>query len=126
SVFASVATTTAFQAFPGDACNSRIALNHAVAEPSGSSCPLCYGRPRRDAPQLAPLPDLRPDGVRDPGLDGGDELRLRAAAEPADTRAQHPVRVRRLAGAAAPPALHGQLLPDRDALHRLRHRDRVP
>src|SRR5205085_2485497 len=40
---------------------------------------------------------------------------------------QHPeVRVRRLHRAAAPAALHDQLLLDGDALHRLRHRDRLP
>src|SRR5262249_35141957 len=35
------------------------------------------------------------------------------------------VRVRRLEGPAAPDPLHDQLLPDGDALHRLRHRDRL-
>ena len=37
-----------------------------------------------------------------------------------------PVRVRRLAGLATGEPLHGRLLPDGDALHRLRHRDRLP
>ena len=41
--------------------------------------------------------------------------------------ADDPVRVRCLRGIADPgAALHGQLLPDGDALHPLRHRDRVP
>ena len=41
-------------------------------------------------------------------------------------RAHDPVRVGRLAGAAEAAALHRQLLPDGDALHPLRHRDRLP
>ena len=50
------------------------------------------------------------------------------ATRPKKTRARadDPVRVRRLPGLAAEAALHGQLLPDGDALHPLRHRDRLP
>ena len=44
-----------------------------------------------------------------------------AAAGPADA-----VRVGRLDRPAEAAAVHGQLLPDGDALHRLRHRDRLP
>src|SRR5262249_7257324 len=40
--------------------------------------------------------------------------------------ADDPVRVRRLGRPACATALHGQLLPDGDAVHPLRHRDRFP
>src|SRR5581483_8592497 len=43
----------------------------------------------------------------------------------AHPRAADPLRVGRLRGPHAGPAVHRLLLPDRDALHRLRHRDRL-
>src|SRR5436190_17068163 len=79
-----------------------------------------------DAARLAPLPDLRVLGAGDPGFDDRDVFRLRAAAPRPYPRAGDPIRVRRLRGPDAAAAVHGLLLLDRDALHRLRHRDRVP
>src|SRR5581483_2429323 len=76
--------------------------------------------------RLAAVRDLRAVRPDDPGDDDDRELRVRAAAEPACAGPHDPVRVRRLAGAAAAAALHRQLLPDGDALHPLRHRDRLP
>src|SRR5207249_4696062 len=52
--------------------------------------------------------------------------RLRHAPAQTYATAGAAVRVRRVDGPAAHAALHGQLLPDGDALHRLRHRGRVP
>src|SRR3954463_1440409 len=86
------------------------------------------GRLRREAGrarQLVAVPDVRAARVRDPALDGRHVVHLRDAAEGEDARPGDPVRVGRLDRAARPPALHDQLLPDGDALHRLRHRDRV-
>src|SRR5581483_9311425 len=63
---------------------------------------------------------------RHSGFDDRLLVHPRDAADAQDPRARHPVRIRRLARPDAAAALHGQLLPDGDALHRLRHRDRVP
>src|SRR5207302_443677 len=79
----------------------------------------------RGARQLVGVPDLRPLRARDPGLDGGDVLRLCHPAGATDPRPDDPVRIRRLPGPAEPEPLHDQLLPDGDALHRLRHRGRL-
>src|SRR6185503_1881495 len=78
------------------------------------------------AQQLVCLPHLRTVRARDSGFDGCDVVRLRDAAPSSDARPDDPVRVRRLDRPAAPEPLHDQLLPDGDALHRLRHRDRLP
>src|SRR5439155_10812391 len=51
---------------------------------------------------------------------------VRDASTSAYARARAAVRVRRLRRPAPSSALHDQLLPDGDALHRLRHRDRLP
>ena len=52
---------------------------------------------------------------------------VRDAARSADARARTiPFESGVSDGPAAAAALHGQLLPDGDALHRLRHRDRLP
>src|SRR6476661_2842293 len=80
---------------------------------------------RQVVQRLVAVRDLRGFRPGDPGNDGDRELRLRAASASARARPDGPVRVRRLAGAAAAAALHGQLLPDGDALHSLRHRDRL-
>src|SRR5213078_3417329 len=45
---------------------------------------------------------------------------------PPDALAHVALRIRRLDRLARHPPLHDQLLPDGDALHRLRHRDRLP
>src|SRR2546428_1120367 len=84
------------------------------------------GGRRRRARQLAAVSHLRAVRSTDSDLDGRDVVRLRDPPEAPDTVARDSVRVRRLDGTAAPAALHDQLLPDGDALHRLRHRDRLP
>src|SRR5258708_5626973 len=75
---------------------------------------------------MASVPDLRAPGARNSRIDDRRFVRLRAASRAADARASHPLRVRRIAGSDEAAALYRELLPDRDALHRLRHRDRVP
>src|SRR5882724_9303266 len=65
------------------------------------------GGRRRRARQLAAVSHLRAVRSTDSDLDARDVLRLRDPS-------------------AAPAAVHDQLLPDGDALHRLRHRDRLP
>src|SRR5262249_34591371 len=80
----------------------------------------------RVARQLAAVSVLR--GLR-PDHPGDDDLRLfrlRDAAETTKPCPDRAVRVRRVDRTAAAAALHDQLLPDGDALHRLRHRDRLP
>src|SRR5437763_16126366 len=79
-----------------------------------------------DARQLAAIPDLRDPCAPDPRLDDGDVVLVLPEARTPDARAHRAVRVGRLDRAAAAPALQRQLLPDGDALHRLRHRDRLP
>src|SRR6478752_2740823 len=79
-----------------------------------------------DARQLAAIPDLRDPCARDPRLDDGDVVLVLAEADAPDPRPDRAVRVRRLDGAAAAAALQRELLPHGDALHRLRHRDRLP
>src|SRR4051794_28810890 len=74
---------------------------------------------------MAAVPDLRDLRAAHPGVDDRHVLLVRPEAGSPHPRAGRPVRVRRLAGAAEAAALHGQLLPDGDALHPLRHRDRV-
>src|SRR6476469_3843168 len=75
---------------------------------------------------MAAIRDLRDPGAGQPRLDAGYVLLVRAEAGGPDTRRDRAVRVGRLDRAAAAPALQRELLPDGDALHRLRHRDRVP
>src|SRR6266513_957348 len=84
------------------------------------------GGRRRRARQLAAVSHLRAVRSTDSDLDARDVLRLRDPSEAPHTRTRDPVRVRRLDRSAAPATLHDQLLPDGDALHRLRHRDRLP
>src|SRR3954447_12943715 len=79
-----------------------------------------------DARQLAAIPDLRDPCAPDPRLDDGDVVLVLAEARAPDARAHGAVRVGRLDGTAPAPALQPQPLPDGDALHRLRHRDRLP
>src|SRR6185437_10638019 len=79
-----------------------------------------------DARQLAAIPDLRRPRARDPGLDDGDVVQVLAAPRAPYPRAHGAVRVGRLEGGAPAAALQRELLPDGDALHRLRHRDRLP
>src|SRR4051795_11431636 len=83
-------------------------------------------RRRHGVRRLVALRDLRAVRPDDPGNDDDRELRLRHAAASPRARPHHPVRVRRLARPAEAAALHRQLLPDGDALHPLRHRDRLP
>src|SRR6266513_391170 len=83
------------------------------------------GGRRRRARQLAAVSHLRAVRSTDSDLDARDVLRLRDPSEAPHTRTRDPVRVRRLDRSPAPAALHDQLLPDGDALHRLRHRDRL-
>src|SRR6266545_3264864 len=78
------------------------------------------------ARQLAAVPDLRGLRAGDSSIDDVPLLRLRDASTPSHPRSNDPLRVGRLAWAPADAALHDQLLPDGNALHRLRHRDRVP
>src|SRR4051812_17412935 len=80
----------------------------------------------RVAGQLVALSDLRPFRARDSPLDGLRLVRAGHQAASAHARAHASLRVRRLPGAAGAEPLHDQLLPDGDALHRLRHRDRLP
>src|SRR5262249_57801382 len=79
-----------------------------------------------DARQLAAIPDLRRPRARHPGLDDVGVVQVLTAPCAPYARADRAVRVGRLDGTAAAPALQRQLLPDSDAVHRLRHRDRVP
>src|SRR6266508_4271406 len=83
-------------------------------------------RGRTRARQLAAVPDLRGLRAGDSRVDDVVLLRLRHPSAATNARADDPLRVGRLAGAAADPALHDQLLPHGDAVHRLRHRDRLP
>src|SRR6266516_4067055 len=78
------------------------------------------------ARQLAAVPDLRDLRADHSRIDDVVLLRLCDASRPAHPLARATRRVRRLHGPAESSALHGQLLSHRDALHRLRHRDRVP
>src|SRR5919201_1203882 len=78
------------------------------------------------ARQLAAVPDLRAVRAGHSRIDDVVLVRLRDTAAPAHARPRDPLRVRRLDRPAPRPAVHDQLLPDGDALHRLRHRDRVP
>src|SRR6059058_5187325 len=83
-------------------------------------------RGRTRARQLVAVPDLRDLRAGHSRIDDVVLLRLRDSAAQAYTPARAAVRVRCVDGSAPHAALHGQLLPDGDALHRLRHRDRVP
>src|SRR3954452_588945 len=78
------------------------------------------------AGQLVALSDLRLLRARDSALDGLRLVRAGDPAEPPHARPDAAVRVRRLPGSADAHPLHDQLLPDGDALHSLRHRDRLP
>src|SRR5690348_14632109 len=73
-----------------------------------------------DARQLAAIPDLRDLCAPHPRLDDGDVVLVLAAPRATDPRAHHAVRVGRGDRAAAAAALQRELLPDGDALHRLR------
>src|SRR5712691_12198095 len=86
--------------------------------------PSPKGRTR--ARQLAAVPDLRGFRADHSRIDDVVLVRLRDARTRALTAARAAVRVGRLERRAKSSALHGQLLLDGDALHRLRHRDRVP
>src|SRR5205823_12420834 len=83
-------------------------------------------RGRTRARQLAAVPDLRDLRAGHSRIHDVVLLRLRHAPAQTYATAGAAVRVRRVDGPAAHAALHGQLLPDGDALHRLRHRGRVP
>src|SRR2546421_4376358 len=108
----------------GGLCNTR-----RTVEIKGSA--MARNHPRfdnvspADAARLASFPHLRPAGAGHPGVDDRDVLCIRAAARPAHARPGDSLRVGRLRGPDAPPAIHRELLPHGDALHRLRHRDRV-
>src|SRR6476619_8495633 len=80
----------------------------------------------RVAGQLVALSDLRLLRARDSALDDLRLVRAGHQAAPPHARPLAAVRVRRLRRAAGAQPLHDQLLPDGDALHRLRHRDRLP
>src|SRR6266567_2004089 len=86
--------------------------------------PSPKGRTR--ARQLAAVPDLRGFRADHSRIDDVVLVRLCDAPAQALTAARAAVRVGRLDRRAQSSALHGQLLLDGDALHRLRHRDRVP
>src|SRR5713101_5123709 len=86
--------------------------------------PSPKGRTR--ARQLAAVPDLRGFRADHSRIDDVVLVRLRDARARALTAPRAAVRVRRFHGPATSAALHGQLLLDGDALHRVRHRDRVP
>src|SRR5436309_1818441 len=75
--------------------------------------------------RLATVRHLRTLRAGDPVDDGFRELRARDTAEETGPRPDDSLRVRRVRGADAEAAVHGQLLPHRDALHPLRHRDRL-
>src|SRR5829696_3505564 len=82
-------------------------------------------RSPRIAGRLVSLPRVRLLRARHPGLDDCHVVPLRIArAELAS--APDPIRVRGLDRPSRAAAVHGQLLPHGDALHRLRHRDRLP
>src|SRR5918995_7158151 len=78
------------------------------------------------ARQLAAVPDLRGVRVDHPRVDDVVLVRVCDSAASPHARARDPLRVWCLRRAAGDAPLHDQLLPDGDALHRLRHRDRVP
>src|SRR2546422_10844647 len=82
-------------------------------------------RGRTRARQLAAVPDLRDLRAGDPGFHDVGLVRLLDASTSAQPGARAPLRVGRLDRRAAHTAFHDQLLPDGDALHRLRHRDRL-
>src|SRR5262249_14199658 len=103
--------------------------NTALPDPALKNLGSVRSRPRgRDTlvRRLAAVCDLRAPRACDPVVDGRLQLRLRAAPEPPGARPRDAVRIGCLPGPDAAPALHRQLLPDGDALHPLRHRDRVP
>src|SRR3954454_22924580 len=79
----------------------------------------------RDARQLAAVPHLR--HVRDshPLDHDRNELRVLPAPGPPAALANDPFRIRRVDGSSEATALHRQLLPHGDAVHPLRHRDRL-
>src|ERR671918_265359 len=81
--------------------------------------------PDSDAWRLLSAARLRPARCRDPRFDDRVLVHLRHEPEAPRQGPLPPLRVRRLAGTAEAAALHGQLLPDGDALHPLRHRDRL-
>src|SRR5262245_49847531 len=111
------AVTRTVEPFRAQLVRHRFLVTSAAAAVSGERC---------GARQLAPISDLRVLRARDPGLHDSRVVRLLDEAPAPDSRAPRPLRVRRLAGPAEAAAVHDQLLPDGDALHRLRHRDRVP
>src|SRR5581483_2452401 len=76
--------------------------------------------------RLVALRDLRALRPGDPGNHDDRQLHVRDPAEPAYPRAHDSVRIRRFAGRSEEAALQRQLLLDGDALHPLRHRDRLP
>src|SRR4029078_13241481 len=76
--------------------------------------------------RLFAFSDLRLLRARDSALDDLRVVRAGHQAAPPHARPLAAVRSRRLRGPAGAHPLHDQLLPDGDALHRLRHRDRLP
>ena len=113
-----------------DTCNtldfSDLQLTVQASRPASVRADVDRRREAAGVQRLVAVRDLRVLRPRDPDNDDDRELRLRAAAASPRPRPHDPVRVRRLAGRAEEAALHRQLLPDRDALHPLRHRDRLP
>src|SRR4029079_10121214 len=83
-------------------------------------------RGRHCVQRLVAVCDLRAVRPDDPGNDDDRKLRLRTAAPSSRACPRTSARVRRVGGTAEAAALHRQLLPNGDALHPLRHRDRVP
>src|SRR5215203_610632 len=99
--------------------------NRGLLVPWYVTAELARNGRRADARWLAPVPDVRGACVGDSGVHDPDVLRLRDAPGTKDEDPAAALRVGRLAGSASAEPLHDQLLPDGDALHRLRHRDRV-
>src|SRR5581483_8449740 len=83
-----------------------------------------YNRASSDAQELLPCRRFHPPGRR--RRDGVHAAEQRTRPAPAQSRQARAVRVRPALGGAEELPLRDQLLPDRDALHPLRHRGDLP
>src|SRR6266508_3476065 len=110
-----------------DSCSTRnFSIRSRVRDTARKTPPrLVWRRDARRPGRLVSVPRLRLLRPCDPGVDDPDVVRLRDPAVSPRTRANRPLRVRGFHRTTEAAALHDQLLPDGDALHRLRHRDRL-
>src|SRR5512132_2356110 len=113
---------------PCDSCSTRISMLRAEVRDTARTtrARIVWRRDAWRPGRLVSLLRLRLLRPGDPGVDDPHVLRVRHASDASCPRADRTLRVGRLdRAAAAEAAVHDQLLPDGDALHRLRHRDRL-